>query len=79
VSLFCGERVGDSSTVEQRTLTPLIKVRILVPQPVFRAIVNGRILAKYTIYYNEMRTLGTKAGIDDNEPKVFGERRGYKP
>ena len=25
--------VGDSSTVEQRTLTPLILVRIQVPQP----------------------------------------------
>src|SRR6202040_2952085 len=30
---FCGERVGDSSTVEQRTLTPSILVRIQVPQP----------------------------------------------
>jgi hypothetical protein len=26
--------VGDSSTVEQRTLTPLILVRIQVPQPI---------------------------------------------
>src|SRR5215204_3120620 len=25
--------VGDSLTVEQRTLTPLVEVRILVPQP----------------------------------------------
>jgi ParB-like nuclease domain len=32
-SPFCGERVGDSSTVEQRTLTPFILVRIQVPQP----------------------------------------------
>ena len=31
---FCGERVGDSSTVEQRTLTPLILVRIQVNQPI---------------------------------------------
>src|ERR1700730_16231794 len=31
--LFCGERVGDSSTVERRTLTPPILVRIQVPQP----------------------------------------------
>jgi transposase len=30
---FCEERVGDSSTVEQRTLTPSILVRIQVPQP----------------------------------------------
>src|ERR1700730_2074968 len=30
---FCGGRVGDSSTVEQRTLTPSILVRIQVPQP----------------------------------------------
>src|ERR1700730_7420926 len=30
---FCEGRVGDSSTVEQRTLTPLILVRIQVPQP----------------------------------------------
>jgi Enoyl-CoA hydratase/isomerase len=34
---FCGERVGDSSTVEQRTLTPSILVRIQVPQPVIPA------------------------------------------
>jgi hypothetical protein len=27
--------VGDSLTVEQRTLTPLVVVRIHVPQPVF--------------------------------------------
>jgi hypothetical protein len=27
------EKSGDSSTVEQRTLTPLILVRIQVPQP----------------------------------------------
>jgi hypothetical protein len=25
--------VGDSLMVEQRTLTPLVKVRVLVPQP----------------------------------------------
>ena len=30
---FCGERSGDSSTVEQRTLTPSMLVRIQVPQP----------------------------------------------
>jgi hypothetical protein len=30
---FAFHRVGDSSTVEQRTLTPSILVRILVPQP----------------------------------------------
>jgi ParB-like nuclease family protein len=30
---FCEERVEDSSTVEQRTLTPSILVRIQVPQP----------------------------------------------
>src|SRR5215213_8067160 len=28
--------VGDSLTVEQRTLTPLVEVRILVPQPIER-------------------------------------------
>src|SRR6185369_10982580 len=27
------KELGDSLTVEQRTLTPLVKVRILVPQP----------------------------------------------
>jgi hypothetical protein len=27
--------MGDSLTVEQRTLTPLVEVRILVPQPAF--------------------------------------------
>jgi hypothetical protein len=32
-NLIGGERVGDSSTVEQRTLTPSILVRIHVPQP----------------------------------------------
>jgi hypothetical protein len=31
--LFAGSGVGDSSTVEQRTLTPLVMVRIQVPQP----------------------------------------------
>ena len=30
---FAFHRVGDSSTVEQRTLTPSILVRIQVPQP----------------------------------------------
>ena len=30
---FCGERVGDSLTVEQRTLAPSILVRIQVHQP----------------------------------------------
>src|SRR5580704_5458661 len=30
----CGERVGDSSTVEQRTLTPSILVRIHVNKPI---------------------------------------------
>jgi hypothetical protein len=29
--------LGDSSTVEQRTLTPLILVRIQVPQPLHRS------------------------------------------
>jgi hypothetical protein len=31
--LFCGERAGDGSKVEQRTLTPPTLVRIQVPQP----------------------------------------------
>ena len=31
---FFNEIMGDSLTVEQRTLTPLVEVRILVPQPV---------------------------------------------
>ena len=31
---YCNiKELGDSLTVEQRTLTPLVKVRILVPQP----------------------------------------------
>ena len=30
---FFNEIMGDSLTVEQRTLTPLVEVRILVPQP----------------------------------------------
>ena len=31
---YCNKKeLGDSLTVEQRTLTPLVKVRILVPQP----------------------------------------------
>src|ERR1700732_210441 len=35
---FCGGRVGDSSTVEQRTLTPSILVRIQVPRPDFSGV-----------------------------------------
>ena len=36
-SAFRACPLGDSSTVEQRTLTPLILVRIQVPQPRFPA------------------------------------------
>jgi hypothetical protein len=37
-------RLGDSLTVEQRTLTPLVEVRILVPQPFDIGVCSQRIL-----------------------------------
>jgi hypothetical protein len=49
--------VGDSLTVEQRTLTPLVEVRILVPQPV------DVIQLSSFQYQNIVAQLGVQLGV----------------
>jgi hypothetical protein len=48
---FCGGRVGDSSTVEQRTLTPSILVRIHVAQAVIEYLILYMLLSFQGAYF----------------------------
>ena len=65
--------VGDSLTVEQRTLTPLVKVRILVPQPTFFQSFNAQASSVNGPYWNG-RPIPLATAASAGEGKEFGTR-----